>query len=270
MQGSRSGAVFAARAKAIGYEAGKRDYRRTDANDLVRFVDVHDGLEEYAGSPDTEFEAVKVERVSVRAERFDAGPYLNAFEIENLDVFQRREFVSFSDVATIIPTERSPTHEVLYFQADWIAPETGVIQKTVMTQRSGRHNRLRGGDIFLVSINPKLNRVVLIPEAIDEIWTTSEGFTIRLIENEWINNTGYLVAALRAPYVVRQMVRLATGSSSSRARVGDEDVMSLRLPLADLFDQQTLGEVVIGAANSSWQASQQINDALAKTHELLR
>ena len=43
--------VFAARAKAIGYEPGKRDYRRTDGNDLVRFVDVNDGIDKHIGDP---------------------------------------------------------------------------------------------------------------------------------------------------------------------------------------------------------------------------
>jgi type I restriction enzyme M protein len=212
-----SSVVFAARAQAIGYEPGKKDYRRTDGNDLVRFVDVHDGLEEYAGDPRKEFEAVKVSGANVASSRFDAGAYLNAFEKENLSVFQAREFVDFAEVARVRQTKRVENREVFYFQADWVAAETGVIQHTARVVRQGRHNQLRSGDIFLVSINPKLNRVVLVPDGIPEIWTTNEGFTIELIERCPFVHIGYLVAALRAPYVVRQMVRLATGSSSSRA-----------------------------------------------------
>ena len=254
--------VFAARAQAIGYEPGRKDYRRTDGNDLVRFVDVHDGLEDYAGDPCREFEAVKVSSRKVATSRFDAGAYLNAFEKENLTVFQTRDFVNFAQVARVRQAERIHHREVLYFQADWLAAETGVIQRTAKMVRQGRHNRLRSGDIFLVSINPKLNRVVLVPDGISEIWTTNEGFTIELIERSPFVHIGYLAAALRAPYVVRQMMRLATGSSSSRARLNEEDLAALKLPLVGETAQRQLGDVTRAAANASWRANQQIRASL--------
>jgi len=265
----RNQTVFAARAKAIGYETGKREYRRTDANDLVRFVDVNDGLEDYVGSPFTEFAAVKVPREGVASERFDAGAYLNAYEVEHLRAFQAREFVEFHQVAAIRPTEAAPAHTVTYVQADWIAPNTGVIQETAMGLLSGRYNRLRGGDIFLVRINPKLNRVVVVPDELDEVWTTNEGYSIVLKDDAPIVHKGYLVAALRASYVVRQMVRLATGSSSSRARIGEEDVTNLKLPLVPEDVQQRLGSVICGAANDAWRAHRQIHEALAETRTIL-
>jgi type I restriction enzyme M protein len=262
--------IFAAQARNIGFEPGKRDYRRTDRNDLVRFVDVHERIEPFVGNEDREFQAVIADRVGAPRERFDAGAQLNAYEVRNLTVFRRARFVPLNaNVVSVRGTERLPNREVLYFQADWVAPGTGVIQSVEFRSRQGRYNRLSAGDVFLVSINPKLNRVVLIPGAVDEIWTTNEGHVLELNPGGPIVHPGYLCAALRADYVVRQMVRLATGSSSSRARLSDHDFCQIMVPVIDEADQIRIGSELVAAIDASWTASLRLRSALEATDRLV-
>ena len=67
----------------------------------------------------------------------------------------------------------------------------------------------------------------------------------------------------------KQIVRLGVGSSSSRARVYEEDLETIRIPILDKSNLKKLAELTINNTEQIWLESQKYIDNYIKMQELL-
>ena len=114
-----------------------------------------------------------------------------------------------------------------------------------------------GGDLAYCRINPRKNRVFIIPEGVDDVLISKEAYILELIDNEYIKSKYVLGAILQSDLVRSQLVRLATGSSSSRARVQEEDFLkAVFIPIPDIKTQSEIHSKMQRILKNYWQTSQ--------------
>ena len=85
-------------------------------------------------------------------------------------------------------------------------------------------------------INPRINRVAIAPPVKPFGIMSKEIYRILYKKNKYISeeNRYVICAILQNEWVIKQIIRLSTGSSSSRARVQVEDLLNdVYIPVLD-------------------------------------
>lgn len=79
-----------------------------------------------------------------------------------------------------------------------------------------------------------------------------------------------LCALLQSEHVCKQIIRLATGSSSSRARVYEDDLLEyVYVPVPDSNLQEQIAERQKNIYSDYWYASQKFLKGFVETHNQL-
>ena len=257
--------VFLGNAVEVGYEVGKKDYKPCDKNDLAFFS--HECKQPFDGirNSDYEGECAWIKQEDVHFRRLDARYLLNIIDREEL----KRQFKQFVPLRELFDIKNDsvaivPDNSYYYLEIPDIS-ETGYI---------GNIRRLKGdkinadslyqfsaGDILFSRINPRRNRVVIVPPIKDNGVVSKEMYRIVYKKNSMIpEKYRYcIVPILRSIHVKNQIVRLSTGSSSSRARVPEIDLLeNVFIPIPPIEIQQKLHGNTLVAANEYWKLAQKV------------
>ena len=253
--------VFLANAKEIGYEVGKKDYKTKNNNDLKIFLD--ESKSYFSNIRNTEnggeFSWIKQEKIT--SYRIDANYLLNSIDLENL----RKKFpnlVRLDNVCRFIHKSLVPNSNRLYnyLEIPDVSPNTGVIsniRKLKGDEIGDSFYLAKGGDLAYCRINPRKNRVFILPEEIGEVLVSKEAYLLELLEQTIIKSKYVLLAILQSAYVKSQLVRLSTGSSSSRARVPENDFLkAVYIPVPDKKIQGMIDRKVKKIYKQYWDVSQ--------------
>ena len=129
----------------------------------------------------------------------------------------------------------------------------------------------KGGDLAYCRINPRKSRVFIIPEDLGDVLVSKEAYIIELKEQSSIKNKYVLSAILQSDYVKSQLIRLATGSSSSRARVQEADFMNaVFIPIPEERVQNEIEKKMKQMYKRYWDVSQSfLKDFVSIQKELL-
>lgn len=253
--------VFLANAKEIGFELGKTVYKQIESNDLPLFLK---GAQEH-------FDEIRItnnggeyswlEQESVTAYRIDANYLLNSIDSANI----HRRFPKLKRLDNICRF----THESItpnknmkyrYLEIPDISPTTGVISNIRILKGENLGNSFylaKGGDLAYCRINPRKNRVFIIPECIDQVLISKEAYILELKDDSEIKSKFVLSAILQSDLVKSQLVRLATGSSSSRARVQESDFLNaVFVPIPDDATQTKIDKKLKKMHKKYWELSQ--------------
>jgi type I restriction enzyme M protein len=99
--------------------------------------------------------------------------------------------------------------------------------------------------------------VFIIPESLDKVLISKESYILELLEDSEIKSKYVLAAILQSDLVKSQLVRLATGSSSSRARVQEADFLNaVYIPIPDVTTQSRLEKRIKKMYKKYWDVSQ--------------
>ena len=152
-----------------------------------------------------------------------------------------------------------------YLEVPDISEGTGII--TNIRKMSGRDlkqssfHKFYPGDILFTRINPRKSRIAIAPP-IDSFGIVSkEVFRLQIKDNPYISkeNQYALCAILQSSHVNSQIVRLSTGSSSSRARVQENDLLSdVYIPIPDVSLQAKLSESLLSTSTNIWECAQNL------------
>ncbi len=234
--------IFAARAEKIGYECGKSTYRRIRYNDLVWINQCHNSYSDTLQSNSrTNAKSVWIPYEDIHNDRIDAGEFLNRNSNE----------IHLSDIFNV----ESPSSKIMddkfynYVQVPFISDDTGTLLKIQRIKgeniNGNRLNQLNPGDIFFTRINPRKRRIGVVPLSLKEpIYISNEVYHLKWHENSFLSKEEQfaIVPLLRSEELTDQLVTIATGSSSSRARVYSDSLSDLRLP-KDFFEQNNLANL---------------------------
>ena len=97
----------------------------------------------------------------------------------------------------------------------------------------------------------------IIPKEIDTVLISKEAYVIELLQESDIISNYVLSTILQSDLVKSQLVRLATGSSSSRARVQEDAFLnSVFVPIPCKTTQKEIHRMMSKTYNDYWMASQ--------------
>lgn len=257
--------VFCGRAREIGYESGKRDYKATTTNDLQFFLQNETEVFEGIRASDSGGECGWCLTGQVSEARLDANYLLNT--IDRTALAERFPLlVPLGELCSIENEQVTPATgtKYRYLEVPDITEGTGTISNLrVVDGLAIGSNKYRfvGGDILFVRINPRISRVTLVPDDIANGVVSTEVHVLRMKPNEHITDAAVLAAILQSDHVRAQAARIATGSSSSRARVHEDDLpIEVLVPVPNAADQAALGKAFRDANNDYWRASQRYAD----------
>lgn len=266
--------VFLATAKEVGYEVGKKDYRPHSKSDLKTFLDK--SREFFDGIYETENggECGWVEQDEISSRRIDASFLLN---IQDRSVIKKKfdTVVPLKEICEIQNVTKSPNSTQMYYYLEIpdISPNTGVISNIRYVRGASINSSMHvfhGGDVIISRINPRKNRVSVIPQQIKEGLVSKEAYILKLKENKFVKNEYVLCALLQSEHVCKQIVRLATGSSSSRARVYEDDLLdSVYVPVPDGDLQIQIAKRQESIYSDYWEAAQEFLKGFVETHNQL-
>lgn len=252
--------VFLANAKEIGFEVGKSVYKQSKKNDLLIFL----------REAETHFTEIRttvnggecswLSQDKVTPYRIDANFLLNTIDINYLHstypILRRLDKVCHFIHSSVSPKENTTYN---YLEIPDVSPTTGVISNIRKLQGKDIGSSFyiaHGGDLAYCRINPRKNRVFIIPEEFNEVLISKEAYILELNENSEIISKYVLSAILRSDLVRSQLVRLATGSSS-RARVQENDLLNaVFIPIPDKKAQQVIDRKLRSIYQSYWKISQ--------------
>ncbi|MGX7173342.1 N-6 DNA methylase [Enterococcus ratti] len=267
--------AFLGVAKEVGFESGKKLYKKIEKNDLHEFIKDYDEIFEEVRETTNggEYGWIKTEDIDIK--RLGASHLLNI-----IDSSEIRNAVKLSDIVIIeqpkIRIEDSKTY--YYLEIPDISSSTGAITNIRLLKgeniTSSTLVSFKASDILFARINPRKNRITLAPPISDEYEavTSNEIYLLSLIkDNGYIreNYSSALVPILRSDIVKRQIVRLGVGSSSSRARVYPEDLANIRVPIPDENVLEKLSQLTNSNTNKLWQESQKMIDNYVEMQVLL-
>lgn len=266
--------VFLATAKEVGYEVGKKDYKPNQKSDLKIFLDKSKMYFDGIYQTENGGECGWVDQDEISARRIDASFLLN---IQDRSVIKKKfdTVVPLKEICEIqnISQTPSPAEMYYYLEIPDISPNTGAISNVRYVKgtciNSSMHT-FHGGDVIFSRINPRKNRVTVIPEEIKEGLVSKEAYILKLKKNIYVKNEYVLCALLQSEHVCKQIVRLATGSSSSRARVYEDDLLEyVYVPVPDCGLQNQIAVRQKDIYTKYWDASQKFLKGFVETHAQL-
>jgi len=265
--------VFVAQADFIGYNIGKQRYKRTEKNDLPLLLKAYKekrGFKDEVGETKAAFIAGR----DIENKRIDARYYFWKLFTKNL--IKRYGSKKISDVADvlspIISPEKFPNTLFRYIEIPDVLEQTGEIvsyKEVFGKEIKGPKIRFSPGDILFSRMYPWKGKVAMVPEI--KGWegiASSEFYVIKLKKREEPINKYLLYALLRSDVVKKQAKYLVCGTSSSRPRIKNYDLRSIRLPILSNKAAKKLASETCKALTSLWSAKQQLHDT-QKTIQLI-
>lgn len=268
--------VFLGRAKEVGYEVGKKTYIEKNKNDLPIFEKEQKSI--FRGIHKTKYggECGWITQENISEKRLDASYLLNQIEREAL----RKKFdtlVPLDEVCKIENEVFSPMKdkEYYYLEVPDISADTGVI--TNIRKLSGdligdSFHKFYAGDILFTRINPRKRRVAIAPPIKNFGLVSKEVYRLVYKQNDYISEQNWyiLCAILQSDLVTNQIVRLSTGSSSSRARVQIDDLLNdVYIPIPDEQVQERISATTKKSMDKIWKLSQVFLKNYTQNQELL-
>ena len=264
-KGTPPAECFVGRALFVGFKTGKKKYVRIEKNNLGEFLDASQS--HFAGVRECEGlgECGWVRASSVTPARFDGGYLLNAMARDDLmtDFEMVVPLSEACEVRNIVARPRAGKGKTYrYFDVPAIGVQTGSLTN-VRTKSGGEFggqmHRVSEGDLLFVRINPRQNRVLVVPEGVgDDVLVSAETHRLVLKEGGPFKSKGALAAVMRTERVVRQASRIGTGGSSSRSRVQPVDLLAeVFVPVPSEAVQSRLAEIETAAGRDLLSASRQ-------------
>lgn len=253
--------IFLGTAKEVGYEVGKSTYKKIDKNDLSFFslqsAQIFDGIQ----STENGGECAWIRQEDVTSYRIDASYLINTIDIKNLhkkfSTLKRLDKICTFNNVSIAPKKDI---EYYYLEIPDVSPDTGTISNIRKLKGDEIGNSFyvaHGGDLAYCRINPRKNRVFIIPKDLDTVLVSKEAYIINLLKDCDIISNYVLAAILQSDLVKSQLVRLATGSSSSRARVQEEAFLnSVFIPIPGETVQRKIHRMMSNMYDDYWKVSQ--------------
>lgn len=266
--------VFLGNAKEVGYEIGKSIYKIKDKNDLQEFLIKYQTYFEGTYITDSEGECGWISQDEITTKRIDAPYLLNLIDRAALHK-KFNNLVPLNKICRINNISCSPNsgQKYYYLEIPDISPDTGTISNIRYLDGSkinSSMHKFHGGSLLYSRINPRKNRVTIIPECIKNGLVSKEVYVLELLDNEYIKSKYVLCALLQSKAVKNQLVRLATGSSSSRARVPESDMLEyVYIPVPDKMTQNKINEIYEKILNEYWNSSQNYIDGFINIHNNL-
>jgi type I restriction enzyme M protein len=277
--------VFFAEAVQIGYECGKKAYKRHRRNDLLYFVEhFHNPMNEIQF---TEWggRSLWVSYNEIKHIRLDAREYFHKQLHRNLsvsggNVVKLDEIAIVTDNPKIVPS-LWPDLCFFYLEIPDIQDYTGMVNFIRLVR--GEHInqtklKFEPGDILFSRINPERRRVYLPPESYDSWFipgderqvfaavTSTEIYLVKPRNAEEIDRY-VLFSALRSQFVMDQVRDRITGTSSTRPRIGIQDFKQVLVPLPPKEVRPQISERVKEAVTQHWESCRQF---LAMDKEMLK
>ena len=253
--------VFLANAKEIGYEVGKSVYKQSTKNDLPIFLNEAKNYFAQIRITNNGGEYCWLEQDKITSYRIDSNYLLNTIDTENLHS-KFPKLKRLDSICKFSHVSYSPKAETKYryLEIPDVSPTTGAISNVRVLQGAEIGDSFyvaKGGDIAYCRINPRKNRVYIIPETLDEVLISKESYILELLEESEIKSKYVLAAILQSDLVKSQLVRLATGSSSSRARVQEADFLNaVFVPIPDEATQIRIEKKMKKMYKKYWKVSQ--------------
>ena len=253
--------IFLGTAKEVGYEVGKSTYKKIDKNDLSFFslqsAQVFDGIQ----STENGGECAWIRQEDVTSYRIDASYLINTIDIKNLhkkfSTLKRLDKICTFNNVSIAPKKDI---EYYYLEIPDVSPDTGTISNIRKLKGDEIGNSFyvaHGSDLAYCRINLRKNRVFIIPKDLDTVLVSKEAYIINLLKDCDIISNYVLAAILQSDLVKSQLVRLATGSSSSRARVQEEAFLnSVFIPIPGETVQRKIHRMMSNMYDDYWKVSQ--------------
>lgn len=253
--------IFLGTAKEVGYEVGKSTYKKIDKNDLSFFslqsAQIFDGIQ----STENGGECAWIRQEDVTSYRIDGSYLINTIDIKNLhkkfSTLKRLDKICTFNNVSIAPKKDI---EYYYLEIPDVSPDTGTISNIRKLKGDEIGNSFyvaHGGDLAYCRINPRKNRVFIIPKDLDTVLVSKEAYIINLLKDCDIISNYVLAAILQSDLVKSQLVRLATGSSSSRARVQEEAFLnSVFIPIPGETVQRKIHRMMSNMYDDYWKVSQ--------------
>lgn len=268
--------VFLGKASEIGYEQGKKSYKQTEKNDLQEFEYMTDEVFEGIKVTSNDGECGWIEHNLITNYRIDANYLLNKIDKKKLEELYK-EVIPLAEVCSVVNESVSVRANTIYNYLEVldISPQTGSI--TNVRKVSGKEigdsfHLFYGGDILFTRINPRINRVAIAPPVKPFGIMSKEIYRILYKKNKYISeeNRYVICAILQNEWVIKQIIRLSTGSSSSRARVQVEDLLNdVYIPVLDEKVQKEISDSTYSVSKKLWNLSQKILKSYVKNQEIL-
>ena len=268
--------VFLVKASEIGYEQGKRSYKQTEKNDLQEFEYMTDEVFEGIKVTSNDGECGWIEHNLITNYRIDANYLLNKIDKKKLEELYK-EVIPLAEVCSVVNESVSVRANTIYNYLEVldISPQTGSI--TNVRKVSGKEigdsfHLFYGGDILFTRINPRINRVAIAPPVKPFGIMSKEIYRILYKKNKYISeeNRYVICAILQNEWVIKQIIRLSTGSSSSRARVQVEDLLNdVYIPVLDEKVQKEISDSTYSVSKKLWNLSQKILKSYVKNQKIL-
>lgn len=268
--------VFLGKASEIGYEQGKKSYKQTEKNDLQEFEYMTDEVFEGIKVTSNDGECGWIEHNLITNYRIDANYLLNKIDKKKLEELYK-EVIPLAEVCSVVNESVSVRANTIYnyLKVLDVSPQTGSI--TNVRKVSGKEigdsfHLFYGGDILFTRINPRINRVAIAPPVKPFGIMSKEIYRILYKKNKYISeeNRYVICAILQNEWVIKQIIRLSTGSSSSRARVQVEDLLNdVYIPVLDEKVQKEISDSTYSVSKKLWNLSQKILKSYVKNQKIL-
>lgn len=269
--------IFLGKSVEVGYETGKKMYKTKDKNDLDFFLRESDEIFENIRVSENEGECGWISQDLINDYRIDANYLLNMIDREQLQN-KVQNLVPLNKICKVenIAYPIIDTTMYNYLEVPDISSETG----TVSNIRKLLGNEITADslhlfypdDILFTRINPRKSRVTIAPPISGIGVVSKEVYRIVLIENDYIKpeNKFVLLSLLQAEHVKNQIVRLSTGSSSSRARVQIDDLLKdVYVPIPEEKDQEKISKSNYEMMKAYWDISQKYLNVFVENQKIL-
>lgn len=266
--------VFVGRTVEIGYECNKKEYRRHERSDLPFFIDQQQEVFDNVRQSPFGGECAWVPSETIDVSRLDASFYINRVQRDSW-IKQGKQLVALGEICSVNNTVIKPASNDIYNYVEVmdISETTGTF--TNMRRRFGKDiadsmHAFKGGDVLFSRINPRLPRTVLVPSKIDYGVISKEVYTLVLKDQTHIIDIAVVCAMMQTDFVRWQIARIVTGSSSSRARVADEDLLNevyIEIPPREI--QEQVSARLRNDVDALWTAAQSFLDGYSISQNLL-
>ena len=229
--------IFAASVEKIGYETGKKDYKKISENDLPWVIKQNKSFNTKLVSTKREKNnslAIWRPYSDVNCLRLDAGTFLSDFNVKNIN-----DTISLDKIFEIDSpqTKLLPEQEYNYVQVPYFSETNGALLKIDRVKgnkiKSQKLNKIDSGCIYFTRINPKQRRIGIVPNLSEPIFVSSEVYRLKWKRNSYLRKECQyaIIPFLRSNIMTQKISLLSTGSSSSRARLDINSLKKLRIPI---------------------------------------
>jgi restriction endonuclease S subunit len=125
---------------------------------------------------------------------------------------------------------------------------------------------LKYGNIFVSCLNPTKGKSLLINEELDGCIVSTEFEPLRITSKEVIPE--YLVVILRSKIALTQWEYRITGSTPSRARIGDTELLNTLIPLPNKSTQREIADDIFADIKKISELEAKFDNLLEKADEL--